>query len=167
MSKVEITSSEPRKPRPPRASPRNAQPYALFLDFDGVLHPTTDGTNAEGVVRIVHFGWLPLLASVLERHHVRIVVHSTWRYTYDIDELRALLSVLGPRVIGATPRGPRYESILSWLHLNPQFANYRMLDDDAREFPAPPPPDLILCNPAKGVSEPRVLAALSAWLKVI
>ena len=167
MSEIRITPSELRKPRPRRASRRNAQPCALFLDFDGVLHPTTDGTNADEPIRIVHFGWLPLLASVLEPHDVRIVVHSTWRYTHDIDELRALLDLLGPRVIGATPPGPRYESILSWLNLNSQFAAYRVLDDDAREFPAPTPPELILCNPAKGVSEPRVLAALSAWLKVI
>ncbi len=146
---------------------RSAPPRALFLDFDGVLHPTTDGSSTdESLVRVAHFGWLPLLASALEPHReVQVVVHSTWRYTHDVDELRELLGVLGNRVVGATPRGSRYESILWWLHLNPQFTAYRVLDDDASEFPAPSPPELILCNPAKGVSEERVLTALKAWLQ--
>ena len=89
-----------------------------------------------------------------------IVVHSTWRYTHDVDELKLLLGALGPKVVGATPRGPRYESIQWWLQMNPSFADHRILDDDASEFPTPPPPNLILCNPTTGVAAPVVLAAL-------
>ena len=96
---------------------------------------------------------------------VVIVVHSTWRYTHDADELRLLLGALGQRVVGATPRGPRYESIEWWLNMNPKFGSYRILDDDAREFPTPTPPELILCDPATGVAAPKVLAALRTWLE--
>ena len=142
---------------------------ALFLDFDGVLHPTTIEADIEAdeiVVGTGLFGWLPALVSALRTHpDVSVVVHSTWRYTHDIDELRDVLGVLGSRVVGATPRGPRFESIQWWLHTNPSFGNYRILDDDPKEFPVPSPPELILCDPSTGVAAPAVLAALRTWLK--
>lgn len=141
----------------------------LFADFDGVLHPTTlaaDIEEGEVVVGTGLFGWLPALVSVLKPHPaVSVVVHSTWRYTHDVEELRLLLGELGPRVLGTTPRGPRFESIEWWLHLNPRFSSYRILDDDAREFPTPAPPELILCDPRTGVAAPEVLAALREWLE--
>lgn len=142
---------------------------ALFIDFDGVLHPLVPTPLEEPSAPLVstgHFGWLPTLVEVLRKHSdVAIVVHSTWRYTHDVEELRLLLGALGPRVVGATPKGPRFESIQWWLHMNPQFVNHRILDDDAREFPTPPPPELVLCDPRTGVTAPTVLAALRNWLE--
>ena len=142
---------------------------ALFVDFDGVLHPLVSSEIADApaaTVRTGHFGWLPALVGVLRPHpEVSIVVQSTWRYTHDADELRLLLGALGPRFAGATPRGPRYESIEGWLHLNPQFADHRILDDDPGEFPVPAPQELILCDPTTGVAAPRVLAAIRNWLE--
>ena len=152
-----------KRPRSVRARAAESA-RALFLDFDGVLHPTTIRADIEVdeiVVGTGLFGWLPALVSVLRAHpDVSLVVHSTWRYTHDIDELRGVLGLLGSRVVGATPRGPRLESILWWLHQNPQFGSYRILDDDSREFPQPPPPELILCDPRTGVAAPAVLAAI-------
>ena len=141
---------------------------ALFVDFDGVLHPTVLARFDEPPepLATVFFGWLPALVEVLRKYpDVAIVVHSTWRYTHDVDELKLLLGALGPKVVGATPRGPRYESIQWWLQMNPSFADHRILDDDASEFPTPPPPELILCNPTTGVAASDVLAALRAWLE--
>ena len=142
---------------------------ALFLDFDGVLHPKTIEADIETDAPAIftsHFGWLPALVGVLRTHaDVVIVVHSTRRYTPDAEELKLLLGALGPRFVGATPKGPRYPSIAWWLHMNPQFANHRILDDDASEFPTPPPPELILCNPTTGVAAPEVLVALRNWLE--
>ena len=139
----------------------------LFLDFDGVLHPTLDdveGGSGESVATGL-FGWVPVLAMALKPYpDVEVMVHSTWRYTHDPDELRELLGALGPRFLGATPRGPRYESILWWLHLNPTFASHRILDDNPREFPTPKPAELIVCHPLRGVSDPKVLASLNEWL---
>jgi hypothetical protein len=48
--------------------------------------------------------------------------------------------------------------------MNPSFSDYRILDDAPTEFPDPVPPELILCNPATGVSAPEVLHALSRCL---
>lgn len=137
----------------------------LFVDFDGCLHPLSTGLTSGGApVKTPHFGWLPALAEALRGHDdVGLVVHSTWRYEYDVDELRGLLGSLGQRVIGATPRGPRLDSILWWTNLS-QCTDYRILDDDASEFPSPPPPQLILCCPSTGVAAPAVLAALKKWL---
>lgn len=148
-------------------APVARQDRALFIDIDGVLHPTTvEGSReADGIVHTPMFGWLPVLAGVLRSHpDVVLVVHSTWRFTHDVDELRGVLGALGSRVVGATPRGPRYESILEWLRLNTGFTDYRILDDDATEFPSPPPPELVLCDPSAGVSGPEVLEALRSWL---
>ncbi len=154
--------------RGPAGTPTARQPRVLFVDFDGVLHPTTvEGTSeAGGVVHTPMFGWLPLLVDVLRPHpDVALVVHSTWRYTHDIDELRGVLGALASRVVGATPRGPRYESILWWLQLSPAYLSFRILDDDAKEFPKPLPAELILCNPRTGISEAAVLTSLRVWLE--
>lgn len=131
----------------------------LFLDFDGVLHA---GPNVVAATR--HWCWLPTLSQVLARHEdVRIVVHSTWRYEYDVDELRELLGRLGERVIGATPAAPRLRSIEMWLESHPEVSTFRILDDDAADFYRWPG-ELILCDPAMGITDPQARQQLLAWL---
>lgn len=132
----------------------------LFLDFDGVLHPVTDDPSDDQ-----YFMWLPHLVDALAEYaDVSVVVHSTWRYLFDDRELRALLGALGNRFVGAAPRGPRYEAITWWLHLNEKFDSYRILDDAPGEFPEPAPEQLIVCHSQRGVSDPVVLAQLRSWL---
>src|SRR5690606_29498763 len=107
----------------------------LFLDFDGVLHPVEQAETA-----LTHFCWLPVLVRALQPYpDVRIVVHSTWRYLYDHDELQLLLGPLGNRFLAATAPEPRFESIRGWLNANQGCRSYRVLDDDATEFPDPLP----------------------------
>lgn len=142
----------------------------LLCDLDGVLHPTLGRGDAPAggpLVATPHFGWVPALAGALRGHDdVALVVHSTWRHEYDDEELREVLGVLGPRLIGATSRNlQRWESIRAWLEDHPTYTSYRILDDDASEFPFPAPEKLILCDPARGVAAPAVLQALEAWLK--
>ena len=131
----------------------------VFLDFDGVLHPTPLA-DADEPLRL-----LPHLKRVLAGRDVALVVHSTWRYVYRPRELGELLATAGAPLLGATPRGPRYESILWWLHLNPSVTDYIILDDDAKEFPDPPPAELLLCDPADGLLTPGVLERLGRWLE--
>jgi len=161
--------SAPRRAVPPSSGELSTAYKALFLDFDGVLHPTTievEPATFETVIGTGLFGWLPELERILRPHpDVAICVHSSWRYTHDIEELRELLGSLGGRVVGSTPRGPRYESIQWWLHLNPVFTSHCILDDDRREFPDPAPAELILCDHRTGVSAPTAQAALERWLR--
>ncbi|WP_431276871.1 HAD domain-containing protein [Variovorax ureilyticus] len=115
-------------------------------------------------MRVGPFGWLPYLAQVLQAHRdVEIVVHSTWREVYPLPELADMLAELGNRTIHVTSPGDRYAAILSWLEANPTSA-YRILDDDAAEFPVPSPAELILCDGQRGVSAPEALTALETWL---
>lgn len=142
-----------------------SQHQVLFLDFDGVLHPTMPSTADGPTVNVGFFGWLHHLEKLLRPFpDVGLVVHSTWRYQYKSDELQDLLNPLGGRYLGATPRGPRFESICWWLNANPRFTSHRILDDDLAEFPSPPPSELIACDPVLGVSDERVLRELLTWL---
>lgn len=104
----------------------------LFLDFDGVLHSSLATEDAE------RFVWLPALVRLLEGHpDVQIVVHSTWRYEYRDEEIRALLRELGDRFVGCTPRGPREQSIEMVLQANKgMYSSYLVLDDAPKEFTA-------------------------------
>jgi len=137
----------------------------LFIDFDGVLHP---GPGAKGIAQSLStgaFGWLPALVEILQPHtDVAVVVHSSWRAVYNEEELKDILSDLGSRVLGATPIGARYESILRWLADRPEFTSVRILDDDVTEFPKPLPEELIVCDPNCGVMDAKVMAALREWL---
>jgi hypothetical protein len=155
--------------RAPRRTGSATSARVLFEDFDGVLHPTLarDATPwDEALVSTKHFGWVPALEGALRGHpDVRVVVHSTWRYKYDLEELRGVLGGLACRVIASTRSDlPRYDSIVDWLQQNPWCTDYRILDDDANEFPRPLPRELIVCNPLTGVSAPEVLRALADWL---
>lgn len=141
----------------------------VFLDIDGVLHPTLipgKPTAVEPRVSTTLLCWLPALVRVLDPYpEIEVVIHSSWRYTHDLEELQAMLGDLGRRVVGLTPRVPRFDSIRWWLALSPEVESYRILDDDPTEFPNPTPAELILCDPRTGVAAPAVLATLTAWLE--
>lgn len=158
----------PRGKRPPTRRGALGGRRVLFLDFDGVLHPAPakNAGPSSRFIAVGHFGWLPALVQLLRPHpDVSVVVHSSWREAYNDDELGEMLSDLGDRVLGGTPPGERYESVLRWLDARPEFTSYRILDDDPAEFPAPPPGELIVCDPIEGVADATVLAALRLWLE--
>lgn len=145
----------------------------LFLAFGGVTHPsgidddTGPGRRAPASLggRLDVFCWFDILVGLLAGHaDVFVVVHSNWRHACTPQEIGDLLGDLGNRYLGCTPRGDRYASILAWLGRNPGVDSYRILDDAARAFTDPPPPELILCDPRTGLSEPGVQSELRSWL---
>lgn len=162
-------NSAPRRSpnlHPARAG-RLAKRRVVFIDFGGVVHPALPkAPNAPVPFSTVpHFGWLPVLVRMQRPHpDVDVVVHSSWREVYDEDELRELLSAVGERVLDATASGLQYDSILSWLGGRSEYASFRSSDDDASEFPDPPPPQLILCDPNEGIAGQEAAEALSRWL---
>jgi uncharacterized protein len=122
----------------------------LFLDFDGVLHPALDG-------REPNFCRLPLLESVLrDAPHVRIVISSTWREGFTLDELRGLFSPdIAARVVGATPSLPessRHAEIMRYLEQHATHTTaWIAIDDAIFEFPRGCP-YLVACSGRTGLT---------------
>lgn len=135
----------------------------LFLDFDGVLHPTSGYISSP----FVH---ADSLATCLQPHDCSVVISSSWRFQYSLQELKTMLpSELSQRVMGATGaphigRYARYREILHYLECNylREQISWRTLDDCAWEFPSNLK-QLILCNPNEG-SGPRQFDELRRWL---
>lgn len=128
----------------------------LFLDFDGVLHPT--GGESSGA----RFAKRPLLETLLREPdlcHVEIVISSTWREAYPLKQLVSIFSEdIRPRIIGATPtladvapRYLRYREIKSWLAAHPAINYWAALDDAIDDFPSDKRANVVFTNPAIGL----------------
>lgn len=146
---------------------------ALFLDFDGVLHPPSAIAGARPPLSPtqIRAGWpstfehVQLLATQLKGHRdVGIVVSSSWRMFLSDDELQLLLLPLAGWYVGSTglPYRPRDFAIQAWLEVN-EIQDFTVVDDTASYFPGDWP-TLIVCDPQRGLDDPAVLAKLSAWL---
>lgn len=114
----------------------------LFLDFDGVLHPQFEGmpTPADQL-----FCYLSRFETVMRDFpEVQIVISSTWRYQFSLDQLRAYFSPdIAARIIGTTPETDldayiperREQEILAWLGATGnQDVQWIALDDAAWQF---------------------------------
>jgi hypothetical protein len=112
----------------------------LFLDFDGVLHPDPDPDWPE---RTKCLSCLPILEEALRGLDFRVVITSSWRSWYSLDEFRTMLGEIGPRVVGVTTymshmplsqnkgRAIRQAEVLRWLELfdEEEGSPYLVLDD--------------------------------------
>ena len=139
----------------------------VFLDFDGCVHPAgVLAAQRQYTVPVSLFVWMPILMGLLQDHSdVFIVVHSSWRHTYPANEIGDMLGDLGARYLGVTPLLPsRWDSINHWLSRN-SANSWRILDGAPREFPDPPPLELIVCHPLAGLSADDVQAQLTDWLE--
>jgi hypothetical protein len=137
----------------------------LFCGFDGVLHPQRAASVPFGVVPHRLFEWVDVLEALLAPHDdTFVVVHSRWRHEWTDAELAAPLRPLGTRFLGSVPPGPRHAAIVQWLAGHRWVSSYRILDDEAREFPDPPPAQLVLCHPDTGIYDRRVRQELRDWL---
>lgn len=132
----------------------------LFLDFDGVLHPSHFADQAP-------FSRAHLLEETLAQFAPKIVVSSSWRFTHSIRKLqKSLAKTIGQLIIGATSNAiigkyPRYQEIQNYLGgYGP--ADWRALDDSYWEFPNTCS-KLIRCNPNTGITDKQVLE-LQQWL---
>jgi HAD domain in Swiss Army Knife RNA repair proteins len=150
-------------PRLPAA--RMTRQKVICLDFDGVVHPTMEGAYKTSVT---HFGWLPHLQELLGPHPaVVLVVHSTWRHRFNLGELRMLLDdVLGARLLAAAPDGDdRWQAIQAWAAKQTGALDLLILDDAPSEFPKSMPFTLVVCDPARGLSDPVVQRSIKQWLE--
>jgi hypothetical protein len=134
----------------------------LFLDFDGVLHPTD---------LVVHspFNRVELLEEALHSYSPQIVISSSWRFTHSFEKLQKLLpNSISKLMIGTTGspiigQHARYKEILAFLSDQSTSSDWRALDDSFWEFPSNCS-ELIRCNPNKGLTNKEVLV-LRDWLQ--
>lgn len=158
---------------PPRREPNKV----LLVDADGVLHPRDAHFAVDDVRIATHdellsaglFVHCELLAAVLQRHPaIGMVVHSSWRLTHSVPDLRELLGPLGDRVVGVTPLGlGREASILAYMRRRRlQLADVLVLDDQAELFTILRP-RVVASDPSAGIASPRLRDALAAALMAL
>lgn len=140
----------------------------IFLDFDGVLHPADylnfNTINGELVLASdARFCWAEYLWELIREFDCHLVIHSSWRNSYTLDQLRQLLPTeLGKRVVAVTVGINRHESILAYVEAN-AVKSYIILDDAADEFPNECV-ELLLCHDNMGVSNPEIQNKLVQFL---
>ncbi|MDM4768313.1 HAD domain-containing protein [Pelomonas sp. SE-A7] len=147
--------------------------HLLFLDFDGVLHPH----DAHFAVADVKVPIADLLAAGLFVHRqllddllrphpsLGLVVHSTWRKTHDLRELRTLLGPLGSRLVGSTAAAMEREaSILDFMRRRGVRAEQVLVLDDAPSEFSALRSRVVACSPARGLSEAGVQSLLQSAL---
>jgi hypothetical protein len=133
----------------------------LFLDFDGVLHPSNYPQGSK-------FSRIQLLEEVLSVSFCEIVISSSWRFHYSIVDLKKILgNKIGSLIIGSTgdifqSKYARYDEITEWIALH-KICDWRALDDSKFEFPDNCE-NLILCDSSKGI-ESLQITTLQDWLQ--
>jgi hypothetical protein len=150
----------------------------IYLDFDGVLHPSAVwyeyGMREPRLRASGHelFESLPVLEAAIARYPaLKIVLSTTWVQTFGFDQARERLTeALQLRVIGATynPDSPdawrfsrmrRYDTIaLDVARRKP--ARWLAVDDDALGWPASESEALALVPAALGLTCPDAQALL-------
>ena len=134
----------------------------LFLDFDGVLHPSSSGVDNL-------FTKASLLSMTLYEIDIPIVISSSWRFTHSLKELKEKLpSELSNKVIGITGepvigKHSRYKEIVNYLSNHKDYKDWRALDDSYWEFPSRCR-ELIRCNPNTGLGT-KEIKHLNQWLE--
>jgi len=132
----------------------------IFLDFDGVLHPTHFAGESL-------FSRAALLEESFNLLSPKIVISSSWRFTHNLEKLQKTLpTFISSLIIGATGaavigKHPRFTEIQNYLQSYGP-ADWRALDDSYWEFPNPCT-RLIRCNPNTGIADRQILE-LNQWL---
>ena len=134
----------------------------LFLDFDGVLHSTKDNSQL--------FERLKLLLPLIDKYAFNIVISSSWRFQFKLQDIRNFFPVvLHDKIIGMTGQAlmgqhARYHEIKNYLKEHDKsLEDWRALDDTSFEFPENCE-NLILCSPNTGI-QAKQINELEAWLK--
>jgi hypothetical protein len=133
---------------------------ALFLDFDGVLHPN-------GCTPTDCFCLLPALVATIAPFELDIVISSSWRHHRSLRSLKKLFpATMRKRIVGTTGEAfpgthARWKEIRAYLREHPA-SDWRALDDFDFEFP-PDCREFIYCDGARGC-QPSELRRLENWL---
>lgn len=126
----------------------------LFLDIDGVLHPTGPSNGDKGVLCHLH----RFEAVMHDFPNWKIVISSSWREEFSLETIQGFFTPnIASRIVGTTPilsssRYVREEEIRQYLYsTGQQSATWVALDDAIYEFFDKS--NLILCHPEIGLDE--------------
>ncbi len=152
-------------PPTPQIRPPHHEEMLVFLDFDGVMHPTPNEAIPQSWEQVEYYiGQRYFLSEALEslqllcsELNASIIVTSSWRNKgFDIHDFN---KILGGLVIGQTPelihqvdqRGSRGFEIKAYLEKHCQNPRFLILDDKEMNF-EPGFPHLYLTDPAIGLT---------------
>lgn len=155
----------------------------LFLDYDGVLHPSAVyRRSGEDVVLepAGHdlFEWAGILTSLLEPYPaIRLILATSWVWNLGFDATVARLPVeLQSRVVGATWQAsldqdewaylPRFEQILLAAQSR-ELSRWLAVDDDNDCWPETEYDRLVLTHPKLGLSSPETQRDLADKLATL
>jgi hypothetical protein len=135
----------------------------LFLDFDGVLHSSFCDDKKK-------LSQAPFLAALMAEYSCRIIISSSWRFQYTLDEIKKILpKAISNQVVDITGDAydgayQRYNEIKFYLQTHGKsLADWKALDDSAEEFP-PNCENLIACDQRTGLGQ-KQLMELKKWLQ--
>ncbi len=154
----------------------SATTRAVFLDIDGVFHPSTAIEGKDPTIPMDVYArnndllrWTPVLAELLQGHEdVMLFVHSNWRTAKNLGAT-TLRELLGPLGKGRLYQGTTDERIrdrepsIKAMVEQAEISDFWILDDAHQEF-SDLVGDLVVCNPLLGVSDPEVQLAVRNWL---
>ena len=134
----------------------------LFLDFDGVLHPSLCDDNDR-------FSKVNLLSQALTSSPCQIIISSSWRFQFSLHQLKTIFPVSMSNLIidvtggSITGQYARYNEIKHWLESKQKpFADWMAIDDSINEFP-PDCPNLIATKSSQGITKEQIIK-LKQWL---
>lgn len=153
----------------------------LYLDFDGVLHPSEVWMIGDKPVlqwpddpALTLFCFAPILESILDDYDVagriKIILSTTWGQKFGLQKASDYLpDSLKSRVIGKTSHSekPRGVQVAQHARYHIKQQPWLALDDVAHMWPPEHLDKLIACDPGKGLSCLSTQAKLKAKLEVI
>ncbi len=145
----------------------------IFLDFDGVLNTEQYQASLATEGKPTKDAWGPLfdpravanLRKIVEAADARIIISSSWRYSYSLGSLRMMWEVRGlpGEIDGVLACGATYisrgEEIEYWLEGRGEPA-YVILDD-LDDFSPEQHPHYVETNPIVGITEADARKAIS------
>ena len=123
----------------------------IFVDFDGVLHPTS-------ATKDKYFCNADKLAQVITGNKCEIIISSSWRFFHSLSQIKKMLpNTLNERIIGITGHAyigkhARFNEIQIYLNSLGYDYDWIALDDSKFEFPNNCD-QLIHCNPNFGLTD--------------
>jgi len=138
----------------------------LYLDFDGVLHPSEVWMIDERPVlqwpddpSLTLFCWVPILESILDdidpEGKISIVLSTTWGQKFGLQKASEYLpDGLKSRVVGKTSHSDRPRGVQIAQHAKYHIKNqpWLAIDDVVQMWPTEYLDKLVQCDPARGLS---------------